>query len=59
MKSNNAYFEDENSFSQRECELIRRAYYQGYLRGKEDGVNGVHMSSRIIENNALAESFGG
>ncbi|AOT07066.1 hypothetical protein [Pseudoalteromonas luteoviolacea] len=55
MSTNNEYFNDVNAFSSREHELIRKAFKQGYLQGKEDGINGIHVSSRVIENALFTE----
>ncbi|MCF6441502.1 hypothetical protein L1077_18870 [Pseudoalteromonas luteoviolacea] len=46
----NEYFNDVNAFSSREHELMKKAYTQGYLQGKEDGINGIHISMQVIEN---------
>ncbi|KZN51943.1 hypothetical protein [Pseudoalteromonas luteoviolacea] len=55
MNTQTVQFKDIGAVSQRESELIKLAYKQGYLQGRQDGVNGIHMSSRVIESVAFLE----
>ena len=55
--NNSCKIKNNVSLTQREQELVIKAYNQGYQRGKEDGLEGVFVSKRALHEHILQYFF--